>query len=54
MDGDLKVGDEIHQTKTRFRNMDDFEAYIKTIDENYDSDDSILNGYVYKLDTPQI
>ena len=53
MAGNLKVGDPIRQTHTTFRNMDDFEAFINTIDENYDSDDSIFNGYIYKLDTPQ-
>ena len=49
----LKVGDQFRQTNTRLRNIDDFEAYINNIDENYDSDDSIFNGYIYKLDTPQ-
>ena len=53
MDGDLKVGDQIRQTVTRFKNMDKFEAYINSIDQDYDSDDAIFNGYVYKLDTPQ-
>ena len=33
--------------------MDDFEAYIKAIDEDYDADDCIFNGYIYKFDTPQ-
>ena len=51
--GNLKVGDQIRETHTRFRNMADFEAYINTIDENYDSEDSIFDGYIYKLNTPQ-
>ena len=42
--GNLKVGDQIRQTKIRFRNMDDFEAYINSIDQDYDSDDAIFNG----------
>ena len=50
--GNLKVGDQIRQTHIRFRNMDDFEAYINAI-EGYDAEDAIFNGYVYKLDTPQ-
>ena len=33
--------------------MDDFEAYINSIVEDYDSEDAIFNGYNYKLDTPQ-
>ena len=53
MVGNLKVGDQIRQTHVRFRNMDDFEAYINSIDQDYDSDDSIFNGYIYKIDTPQ-
>ena len=53
MDGNLKVGDQVRQTKIRFRNMDDFEAYINSIDQDYDSEDAIFNGYIYKIDTPQ-
>ena len=52
MVGNLKVGDQIRQTDIRFRNMDDFESYINSIDEGYDADDCIFNGYVYKLNTP--
>ena len=51
MVGNLKVGDQIRQTHVRFRNMNDFEAYIN--DEGYDADDCIFNGYIYKIDTPQ-
>ena len=53
MDGDLKVGDEIRQTLTRFKNMDNLEAFINSIDQDYDSEDAIFNGFIYKLDTPQ-
>ena len=53
MVGNLKVGDPIRQTHSRFRNMDVFEAYINFIDQDYDSEDAIFNGYIYKLDTPQ-
>ena len=49
----LKVGDQIRQFHKRFRNIDDFESYINSIDEDYDSDDSIFNDYIYKLDTSQ-
>ena len=52
MVGNIKVGDQIRQSNIRFRNMDDFEAYINSIDERYDADDCIFNGYIYKLDTP--
>ena len=53
MVSNLKVDDQICQTHSRFRNMDDFEAYIISIDQDYDSEDAIFNGYIYKLDTAQ-
>ena len=53
MVGNLKVGDQIRQTHIRFRIMDDFEAYINAIDEGYDAEDAIFNGYIRKLDIPQ-
>ena len=43
----LKVGDQIQQTNIRFRNMDDFEAYINAIDEGYDAEDAVFNGHIY-------
>ena len=33
--------------------MNDFESYISTIDEGYDAEDAIFNGYIYKINTPQ-
>ena len=53
MVGNMKVGDQIRQTHIRFRNMDDFEAYINSIDQDYDSDDTIFNGFIYKINSPQ-
>ena len=53
MVGCLKVGDQTRQTHIRFRKMDDFEAYNNAIDEGYDAEDAIFNGYKYKLNTPQ-
>ena len=53
MVGNLKVGDQIRQTHVKFRNMDDFESYINSIDEGYDAVDCFFNGYIYKLNTPQ-
>ena len=51
--GNLKIGNQIRQTHIRFRKMIDFEIYINSIDQDYDSDDSIFNGYIYKIDTPR-
>ena len=53
MVGNLKVVDQIRQTHFRFRNIADYEAYINAIDQDYDSEDVIFNGYIYKLNTPQ-
>ena len=53
MVGNLKVGDQIRQTHIIFRNFDDYESYINAIDEGYDAEDTIFNGYIYKLNTPQ-
>ena len=53
MVGNLKVGEQIRQTHIRFRNISDYEAYINSIDLDYDSEDSIFNGYIYKIDLPQ-
>ena len=33
--------------------MESFESYINSIDENYDSEDSIFDGYIYKPNTPK-
>ena len=52
MAGNLKVGDQIHQTNIRFRNMDDFESYINSIDDGYDAEDAFFNGHIYKINTP--
>ena len=53
MIGNLKVGDQIRQTPIRFKNVSDYEAYINAFDQDYDSEDAIFNGYMYKLNTPQ-
>ena len=50
--GTLDVVDQIRQTHIRFRNISDYEAYINSIDESYDAEDSIFNGYIYKTNTP--
>ena len=54
MVGNLKVGDQIRQTHSRFSKIDDFESYINYIDQDYEGEDSIFNGYIYKINTPQI
>ena len=49
----LKIGDQIRQTHFSFRSISDYEAYINSIDERYDAQDAVFNGYTYKIDTPQ-
>ena len=49
MDAFLKVGDQIRQTRIRFRFMDDFEVYFNKIGQDYESEESIFKGYIYKL-----
>ena len=34
-------------------NITDYEAYINSISEGYDAEVNILNGYIYKINTPQ-
>ena len=53
MVGNLKVNDQIRQTLISFRNINDYEAYNDAIDQDYDWEDAIFNGYIYKLNTPQ-
>ena len=53
MVGRLKVGDQIRQTHIRFRTFDDYESYINSIDEGYETEDAIFNGFIYKLNNPQ-
>ena len=53
MVGNMKVGDQIRQAHIKFRKISDYEAYINAIDEGYDAEDAIINGYFYKLNIPQ-
>ena len=53
MVGNLKVGDQIPQTHNRFSNVADYESFNNSIDQDYDSEDAIFNGYIYKMNTPQ-
>ena len=52
MIGDSIIGEPIRKTHTRFGNVKDHEAYLNVIDLDYDAQDSIFTGVIYKLDTP--
>ena len=52
--GSMLVGEIEQKTNIRFKNVDDFENYIKAIDNGgYDSEDVIFTGWLYKLNTPE-
>ena len=53
MVGSLVIGDQIRQNHIRFRIITDYESYISAIDQDYESEDAIFNGYIYKINTPQ-
>ena len=53
LNGLMIIGHNELETNSRFKNMDHFESYINTIDVDYDSEDVIFTGYIYKLNTPQ-
>ena len=47
--GKMIIGPVEYKTNIRFKNMDDSERYINAIDVDYDSEDVIFTGYVYKF-----
>ena len=52
--GSMLVGEIEQKTNNRFKDVDDFEGYINTIDNSgSDSEDVILTGWLYKLNTPE-
>ena len=50
MVGNLEIGDQTRQTHIRLRKIFDYEAYIISIDERYDAQDAIFNGFILKID----
>ena len=53
VNGSTVIGPDEHKTSTRFKYVDDFESFESAINFDYDSEDVIFFGYVYKLKTPQ-
>ena len=45
--------DQNGETQIRFNNNKGCETYINSIDQKYESEDSIFNGLKYKLITPE-
>ena len=52
MVGRLNVGDQTRQTHIGLRKITNYESYINAIDQDYESEDAIYNGYIYRLITP--
>ena len=51
MVGGTSVGDHIRQT--RIIKITDSEQYINAFDQDYESEDTVSNGYIYKLNKSQ-
>ena len=41
MIGTLVIGENVRNTHIRFRNIIDYDSYINSIDQGYDSEDAI-------------
>ena len=46
--GSIVIGDQIRQTHIRFGKITDYEHYNNAIDEGYNAEHAIFNGYIYK------
>ena len=53
MIGSMLIGEIEEKTLFIFRKVDDFEGYINAIDIDYDSDDVIFTGWLYKINNFQ-
>ena len=53
MVGSMVAAESIGKTNIRFRNIQDFEIYIKSFGEmGYEIYDAFFTGHIHKLDTP--
>ena len=51
----MLIGEIEQKTYIRFKNIDEFENYNNAIDKgDYDSEDVIFTGWLYKLNTTEI
>ena len=50
--GRLKIGNQIRETHNRFKNINGYGSFINSIDQDYESEDSVFNGDIYKFNTP--
>ena len=47
--GKLSIGDQIRETQVRYRNIIEYDSYINSLNEGYDAEDAIFNGYFHKI-----
>ena len=45
--GKISVGDQIRETHFRFRKINEYESYFNAIDQDYEPEVAIFNGYIY-------
>ena len=44
--GKVSIGDQIRETRIRFRLFSDYEHYVNAIDEGDDAEDAVFIGYI--------
>ena len=49
----MRLGETEQKTDYRFKNIASFETYNNAIDVDYNSEDVIFTGWLYKLNTPE-
>ena len=52
--GSVLSGEVEHKTNLRFENNVDVEEYINAIDADYDSEEVMFTGLLYKLNAPEL
>ena len=53
MVGSLIIGDFTRNTHYTLGNIEYYETYNISIEQGYDSEDSVFNGHLYLLNTPE-
>ena len=51
LNGSMVIGPVEQKTNLSYKSLDDFERYINETDISYDSEDNILTGYIFKMNT---
>ena len=53
MSGSILIAEIEQKTIIRFKNLDDFQIYVKATNDGCDSEDLIFTGWLCKLNTPE-